>query len=153
MFDEKPLSINHKKISRATKTDYEQLATFLNQNPRIHRHLDWFTPLEWLGQQPFLLEKTNSQIQAVLCAVPENQEAAWIRFFGVRKNQKIDPLWEEMLNVAIQDLQINNVGLLATLSLHSWFKSLLGNSGFKHKQNILVLEWQGKLPDPGQKNQ
>lgn len=146
MFTKKPPSINPQLVSRAAKSDYEPLANFFNQNPCIHRHLDWFSPLEWLGQQPFLLEKENEQVQAVFCAVPENKEIAWVRVFGLCKSQPMTPTWEQMLSSAIQDLQKKKVHTLASLSLHAWFKNLLEGSGFNHSQDIVVLEWQGQLP-------
>jgi len=153
MLDKEPLSINHLSISHATKEDYEQLADFFNQNPCIHRHLDWFSPLEWLGKQPFLIEKTEGQIQVTLCAVPENAETAWIRVFGIQKGHQPSPVWEEMLAEAIHNLRKQEIGLLASLSLHTWYQSLLEASGFEHSLNVVVLEWQDEFPDSEQQNQ
>ncbi len=153
MFNKKPPSINNQQIIRASKSDYNQLANFFNQNPCIHRHLDWFGPLDWLGQQPYFIKKTNDQVQAALCAAPENKETAWIRVFGIRKNQKIHPIWDKMLDETVQELRIKDINLLASLSLHTWFQTLLEESGFVHKQNIVVLEWQGELPNGERINQ
>ena len=40
-----------------------------------------------------------------------------------------------------------NIDLLASLSLHSWYQTLLGTSGFEHSLDVVVLEWQGEFPD------
>lgn len=147
MQNNEPLSINEKEVFQASKADYNHLADFFNQNACIHRHLDWFSPLDWLGQQPFLFEKTENQVQAVLCAVPENSETAWVRVFGVRKTENFLATWKRLLDEAIKDLYQREIHLLASLSLQFWFQTLLEESGFSHKQEIVVLEWQGKLPD------
>lgn len=153
MLDKEPLSINHLSISQATKEDYEQLADFFNQNPCIHRHLDWFSPLDWLGNEPFLIEKTEDQIRATLCAVPENAQTAWIRVFGIRKRHQPSPVWEEMLAKTIQNLRKQKIDLLASLSLHTWYQALLEVSGFEHRLNVVVLEWQDEFPDSSEQNQ
>ena len=152
MFKKLSPSINQNAISHAAKSDYEPLANFLNQNPCVHRHLDWFSPLDWLGQQPFLIEKIGENIQAVFCAVPENRQIAWMRVFGITKTQSLTPTWDKMLSKAIRVLQKNKIRALASLSLHSWYRKLLERSGFDHSQDIVVLEWQGALPDQSRLN-
>ena len=42
-------------ITEAKPEHYDQIASFLNENNQIHRHLDWFGTLDWLGYQPYLL--------------------------------------------------------------------------------------------------
>jgi len=152
MLSEESPSINQLSISHASKNDYEGLANFLNQNPCIHRHLDWFSPLDWLGQKPYIVQKTDAQINAALCAVPENSDTAWIRMFGIRKRCQTSHFWNQLLSAAIQDLRKRKVGVLASLSLHSWYQSLLEDSGFEHSQDIVVLEWQGAFPESGRLN-
>jgi ribosomal protein S18 acetylase RimI-like enzyme len=147
MINRESPSINQLKLFHATKDDYQKLANFFNQNPCIHRHLDWFSPLEWLGKGPFLIEKTDGQIQAALCAAPENPETAWIRVFGIQKRRKPSRIWKTMLAETIQDLQKRKINLLASLSLHTWYRALLEESGFEHSLDVVVLEWQGEFPE------
>jgi ribosomal protein S18 acetylase RimI-like enzyme len=152
MINKKPISINENQTICASKADCEPIANFLNLNPHIHRHLDWFSPLEWLGKQPFLIEKAGDQIQAILCAVPENQETAWIRVFGIQERLQIGDLWQILLEQTIKCLRQKKISHLASLSLHSWFQALLEESGFDHRQNIVVLEWQGELSNSNPTN-
>jgi [ribosomal protein S18]-alanine N-acetyltransferase len=139
-------------IIEAVQEDYEQLAGFLNHNNRIHRHLDWFSALDWLGSHPFLLEKNNNRILAALCATPENDKAAWVRVFGVRNNLSVERCWQKLLPRAIQRLRERNCQYLAALALHSWFEALLVDSGFVNRQDIIVLEWQGNLSENESQN-
>lgn len=139
-------SSEYRKIIEATPENYEQIARFLNQNNQIHRHLDWFGTLDWLGFQPYLLLMDNNKIQAVLCATPENKESSWVRTFVAQKRTPLEETWHQLLDKAVKNLREKGIKQLAALALHTWFEGLLSTSGFKKRQNIVVLEWGGKLP-------
>jgi len=139
-------SSEYGKIIKATPENYDQIARFLNQNNQIHRHLDWFGTLDWLGYQPYLLLMDNQKIQAVLCATPENDQSAWVRTFVAKKRIPLDQTWQRLLETAIQNLRKKGVKQLAALALHTWFEGLLSIAGFNNRQNIIVLEWSGRLP-------
>jgi len=53
MTQNKDLPFLDSQIIHATQKDYDDLSNFFSQNIRLHRHLDWFGVLEWLGSQPF----------------------------------------------------------------------------------------------------
>lgn len=146
MMIEKSPSDTNRVIRKATPNIYDQLARFLNQPIQLHRHLDWFATLDWLGYQPYLVEMIDHTIQAVLCAVPENDEAAWVRTFGAQKHLDIQATWNRLLSRAIESLTELGVDRLAALAMHSWFEALLVDSGFQNRQNIIVLDWQDKFP-------
>jgi ribosomal protein S18 acetylase RimI-like enzyme len=141
------------QIKNALKADYEQVAKFLNQNIQIHRHLDWFSALHWLGRSTYLLEIRNNEISALLCAVPENESIAWLRVFAVQFHQNIQNSWLQLLKAAKYQLIEMDIHQIVTLSLHPWFEKLINKSGFQNRQNISVLEWQGKLPEKQSINQ
>jgi ribosomal-protein-alanine N-acetyltransferase len=143
----KPIfSTSATQIIKASKKHYDQLANFLNQNNQIHRYLDWSGVLDWLGEQPYLLEMEKNQIQAVLCATRENQEIAWVRLFSIRNNLDPEKYWDHLLPQVQPTLKKMGTQRLASLSLHPWFEKVLTSSNFGSQQNIVVLEWQGKLP-------
>ena len=131
---------NKGKIRQADPQDYERVAGFLTQNIRIHRHLDWFTALEWLGEQPFLLETNENQILAMLCAAKENPETSWIRAFGIRKTIPNKIHWQRLLSKAIQNLRETGTHEMASLAIEPWYEDLLTTSGFSHQQDVVVLE-------------
>lgn len=135
----------HSTIVEAQPDQYDQLADFLTQSIRIHRHLDWFETLEWLGVQPFLLQMDPDRIQAFLCATQEMKDIAWVRSFAVLKRLSTKKAWLPLLNKGLLMLKERNVSRLAALSMHPWFKELLIASGFENLQNIVVLEWEGGL--------
>lgn len=130
----------------ATPAIYAQLADFLNQNIQTHRHLDWFSSLDWIGHHPYLVEVDGDDIKAALCAAPENADAAWIRLFAVCKTIDSEIPWQNMLPQAIDRLKQDGIKQLATLAIHPWFETLVENSDFRNRQNIVVMEWQGDFP-------
>ena len=146
MLRDKPSAMNTPTTVEATPAVSARLADFLSQNILTHRHLDWFSSLDWIGHSPYLIELVDDEIQAALCAAPENANAAWIRLYAVRK--LVDPAlpWDRLLPQAINQLQEMGIKHLATLVLHPWFETLVEKSGFRNRQNIVVMEWQGEFP-------
>jgi len=146
MVREKPSADTFPPAIEASPEIYTQLAGFLNQNIQTHRHLDWFSSLDWIGYHPYLVEFENEQIQAVLCAAPENRDAAWVRLFAACRGLDAAVPWKRMLPQAIRQLQEQGVNTLATLAIHPWFETLVKSTGFVNNQNIVVMEWQGSFP-------
>lgn len=134
------------QIVRATPEDFDRLANFLNVKNTIYRHLDWFGVLDWLGEQAFLIEQIKDDIQAFICATPENEETAWLRAFGVKKDQDPNPSWGKLLDLSIDILREKKNKRLAGLGLHPWFETLLSDANFINHQNVIVLEWKNKFP-------
>lgn len=146
MLHKRTSSATDANILCATQDDYNLITNFHNQNIWVHRHLDWFNTFDWLGKEPFFIEKSNGKIQAILCTTPENKEIAWVRTFGVQNKQSVEDTWHRLLSKATQKLQNMGVHSLAALAMHTWFENLLKDSCFNNQQNIVVLEWQGNLP-------
>ncbi len=147
MLQEKTSSSSKIQIIEAKKTNYQQVANFLNQNIKAHRHLDWIPPVDWLGVSPFLLETLKGEIQAVLCASPETKESAWIRSFACQPKINVESHWKRLLIEAIRVLRTKGVKRLAGLGIHPWFEELLTSFGFKNRQNVVVLSWEGVFPE------
>ncbi|NLN69780.1 MAG: GNAT family N-acetyltransferase [Chloroflexi bacterium] len=127
-------------ITNATHADQRAISHFLSNCSRIHHHLDWLSTSEWIGKQPFLLEKHQQQIEAILLATPEVPEVAWIRLFGIRDLELLKPTWEQMLHKAITILNPLRAKTLAALGTNEVFSSLLIGSGFRHTNDVVILE-------------
>jgi len=134
------------EIVKATPGDFDRLANFLNVKNTIYRHLDWFGVLDWLGEQSFLIEQIDDNVQAFFCATPENQETAWLRAFGFRRD--LDPTlsWNKLFRFSIDFLRKKKIRRLAALGMHPWIETLLAESNFINKQNVVVLEWKNEFP-------
>lgn len=134
---------NNSIIKAVTNAEQQEINRFLNRDIFLIRHLDWFIISDWIGHQPFLVEKHNDHIQAVLLAVPEVREAAWIRLFGVKQSIEIFDAWTRLLIPAMHVLEASGIYQLAALGLTEWFIQLLIQSGFEHGNDITILELKG----------
>jgi ribosomal-protein-alanine N-acetyltransferase len=135
-------------IRQAQPGDLPVLSSYLNFQPRIHRHLDWKSPLDWLGAQPYLLAYHDSRLEAVLACPPDPPHVAWVRLFACAPDIPIANAWIPLLDEAVSMLSGSTGISLEALALHQWFEGLLIKSGFEIRQRIVVLEWEGQLPPP-----
>jgi ribosomal protein S18 acetylase RimI-like enzyme len=139
-------------ITNATLDQNLEISNFLNQDNLIHKHLDWFSPMDWLSQEPFLVERLDDEIQAILIAAPEVSDASWIRLFCVKNNTPVEDVWERLFTKAASLLFSVNIQHLASLSSNDWFTRLLRYSGFTLQDEIVVLEWNGDHPSSTNRN-
>ena len=154
MVDVPPTS-PHKTVTIGAASEHKQeISRFLNQNNLTHLHLDWFNPLDWLGQHPFLLDKHQEQIQAVMLAVPEVSNSSWVRLFSVKNDIAVQDVWERLLKKTETILKDQHINQLGTLGLSDWITGLLIRSNFYLDNKIVVLEWIGdSLPKKSLKSQ
>jgi len=133
-------------VRAADEKDYRTLSNFLHYETRVHRHLDWRAPLEWLGAQPFLLAYSGRHLQGVLACPPDPPGIAWVRLFGVVSGAPVMPVWLRLFNAARDELIGNSARRFASISFYDWFEQTLRQAGFRSRQSIVVLEWRGRLP-------
>ncbi len=141
-----PIYRSDPRIRPADVKDLAALTRFLNHESRVHRHLDWRSPLEWLGSQPFLIAEQEGLIQAVFSCPPDPPQIAWIRLFGVAEPLSAPETFQWMLAEARSELQHSGNHQLVAIGLQPWFQAVLAASGFFVRQNIVVLEWTGLIP-------
>ncbi len=132
-------------IRQAQKPDSSMIADFLYRAACIHRHLDWQGVLEWIPFDPFLIMQNEYRLQAILSCPPDLEKIAWIRCFACEKKYDLAQTWEALFN------EIKILPKMAGVSLYSvglngWFSDLLSGSGFENFQNIVVLQWNEKMP-------
>ncbi|MBN1231247.1 MAG: GNAT family N-acetyltransferase [Anaerolineales bacterium] len=121
--------------------DKGQLASMLHFESYVHRHLDWREPLEWIGYSPYLIAERNGRAVAALACPSDQCEISWVRMFVssalIPPQQSWDILWPE----ARKALETQKAQQVACIPTQSWFTQLLISSGFRHINNIVLLEW------------
>ena len=130
------------KIRAATITDRQRLANLIHFGMYVHRHLDWKPPLEWIGNQPYLVAEKNGELLAALACPPDLPEIAWIRLFAVVPDVPIDSIWQKLWSAAQKQLYAQGKIRVAAIALQNWFNELLEASGFDHTHNVIVLMWE-----------
>lgn len=129
-------------IREADEADKKNLANLVHFETHVHRHLDWRTPLEWIGTHPFIVSIRNDQLLSALACPPDPPNIAWIRLFAVSTRISLlegwNLLWEEAEDVL---LKYHSRKILA-IPLQNWFRNLLLSSNFKQISNVLILVWE-----------
>lgn len=139
------------KLRAASPEDQRAISTLINFEYYVHRHLDWRSPLDWLGRRPFWLLERNRRLMAALACPPDPPEVAWVRFFACSSSIDLNEAWKILFQENIAELAAQYAGPLAGLALHDWFARLLLAGGFHRHQDIVVLscsQANGLPPQP-----
>ncbi len=124
----------------AVSADRQQIADLMYSEPRVHRHLDWRAPLEWLGYSPYWVLQEGPRISATLACPPDPESVAWIRLFVFASHLSASSAWSPLWQAARRELAEQGGAEVAAIAMQSWFDPILLGSGFKLLQHIVLLE-------------
>lgn len=131
----------HLNIRRAVAQDHRQLSNLIFQESNTHRHLDWRTALEWIGAQNFWVLEDSGMLAAALACPEDPPDVAWIRLFSHHAHLSGQEAWSALWSFAQADiLTANPRAQAASIVMKQWFQSLLLESGFEPRLNIILLE-------------
>jgi ribosomal protein S18 acetylase RimI-like enzyme len=136
-------------IRQLSPQDQANLSFLVNNAEYIYRHLDWRTSFDWLGSEPFLgLERHQRLVSTLACPINETS-IRWIRLFAFLNwnAQDLGAAWSLLFQQLLAGVSEKTQTTFAALGLLPWFSELLESSGFIHRQDIIVLHWEGVLPD------
>jgi ribosomal protein S18 acetylase RimI-like enzyme len=122
-------------VRPANPSDHQQLSNLIFFESRLHRHLDWRSPLEWLGSPFYWALDEGGQITAALACPPEREGIAWVRLFVYTGRWSAENAWNILWKVA-------------AIAIQPWFQDILAESGFENHQQIVMLEWRGYAKQP-----
>src|SRR5690348_5598294 len=117
-------------IRRAQPGDQTRLANLLYFESYVHRHLDWRTPLDWLGVPEYWVAEQGGQISAALACPPDPENIAWVRLFVHSNAISAGEAWNSLWAAARQSLAGRTGLVVAAIVIHEWFQQLLQASGF-----------------------
>ena len=116
---------------------------FLNQ--RVHTHMDWYEPLDWLAQfeAPVKLAWQGRRLVGLLAASSPVNSASWLRLAAlhdrISADQVFAPLWCD-LSQALLERGCNQVHVLIA---QPWIKHHLRGSGFHFVEDVVTLQRNG----------
>ena len=131
----------HTQVRPADLKDHQRLSNLIFFETRSHRHLDWRTPLEWLGDKYYWMMENGSQITAALACPEETKGIAWVRLFVHSGVWSAENAWTLLWDSARQDIARAGGAKVAAIVQHVWFRDVLMWAGFENRQNIVLLEW------------
>ena len=144
-------------IREADEKDRGQIAKLLQNESFTHRHLSWIPPLDWLGNQPYLVLEQNLRIIAALACPPDEDGGTWLRLFAVSPGLSIHRAWRALWPPALSWLQDKfAVKRVNALVVQDQMLNLLTNSGFQEGYRVVVLVWelaQARWPEQKEKVQ
>lgn len=140
-------SITVRPIERADK---HRLANLLHFEKHVHTHLDWRSPSDWIGREPFLVLDSGGRLEAAIALPPDPPGVAWLRLFAVSSRFAVEDAWQLLWEAAEKNLK-EEADIVIAIPIQSWTQSLLKESGFEHTHDVVVLDWTPEygLPENG----
>ena len=136
-------------IRQATREDQQELANLIHFGTLVHRHLDWRPPLEWIGNQPFLILEKDNRIVAALACPPDPESIVWIRLFVAYDERDLLANWKQLWSHAYEMIIPDPHLEIAAIPLQKWFQKLLEKSQFHASTDVVMLIWDnGVVPNP-----
>ncbi|HNQ95757.1 MAG TPA: GNAT family N-acetyltransferase [Anaerolineales bacterium] len=129
-------------VRHADSHDHQKLSNLIFYETRLHRHLDWRSPLDWLGSPFYWAIDDRGRIDAALACPPEAPGAHWIRFFVHSGNWTADNAWSLLWHEARETVARSGGVTVAAIVMQPWFERALAQSGFETRQDIVMLEWK-----------
>jgi ribosomal protein S18 acetylase RimI-like enzyme len=129
-------------VRQADLSDQQQLSNLIFFENRLHRHLDWRSPLEWLGAPFYWALNDGGHITAALACPPEREGIAWMRLFVYSGRWSAENAWTMLWQTAREEIARAGGAKVAAIAIQPWFQNLLTASGFENRQQIILLEWR-----------
>jgi len=132
----------------ANITDHQKLSNLIFFESRLHRHLDWRSPLEWLGAPFYWALDEGRQIAAALACPTEAAGIAWVRLFVYAGGWTAEHAWNVLWETAQAEIAQAGGARVAVIAMQPWFQQLLVASNFKNIQDIVMLGWHCSASQP-----
>lgn len=141
------MNIDKIQVTRSIgEKDRTQLASLIHFSTYVHRHLDWRSPLDWIGHPPFYALESKDRLIASLACSPDIQEIAWVRVFVCATTISPQEAWEQLWPPVAEDLESQGSSKLAAIPIQKWFRELLERNGFTRLHHIVTLAWDNAEP-------
>jgi len=129
-------------VRPASLDDHQRISNLIFFETRLHRHLDWRSPLDWLGAPFYWTLDDGRQIVAALACPEEMEGVAWVRLFVHAGGWSAENAWTALWQTAKDEIARAGGSRVAVIAMQTWFQQALINSGFESRQSIVMLEWQ-----------
>ncbi len=139
--DASPVRGADRQIRQAKPSDQQKIADLIFFESHVHRHLDWRTPLDWLGFSPYWVFEEGRQITGALACPTDPDSIAWIRLFAFASHLSKDAAWPPLWQAARQQLAEQGGATAAAIATQHWFEQLLTENHFQRAGHIVLLQW------------
>jgi len=129
-------------VRLADSKDHQQISNLIFFETHLHRHLDWRTPLDWLGDRYYWALDEGGRITAALACPTEAMNIAWVRLFVYSGGWSAVNAWNLLWSTARDEVARAGGSTVAAIAMQPWFQRLLAANGFENRQQIVMLEWR-----------
>jgi len=129
-------------VRPADSKDHQQLSNLIFFETRLHRHLDWRSPLDWLGDPFYWALDEGGHITAAMACPTEGTGIAWVRLFVYAGRWSAENAWNLLWSTAMEEVARAGGATVAAIAMQPWFQNALAASGFENRQQIVMLEWR-----------
>jgi ribosomal-protein-alanine N-acetyltransferase len=138
------------QVRPAVSSDQQKIADLILLASHVHRHLDWRTPLDWLGHSPYWVLEEGGRLVGALACPPDPDSISWIRLFVYASHLSGSSVWPPLWNAARDELTESGGATVAVIATQRWFESILIENGYDLEGHITLLEWndQPTVPTP-----
>ncbi len=139
-------------IRKVRQTDRRQINNLVRIGSHVHRHFDWFEPVELIDHQPFYVAEWKYKLMAALACPPDPERVAWIRFFAVVQEVLKRDAYKILWAKAYEYFRSTDC-IVAAIPIQEWFQEILAEEEFEHIVDVVTLQWEQKsLLNPQKKN-
>ncbi len=131
-------------IRNAILKDKKKLENLLFDGEFIHQHMDWKSPIDWLGRQGFILAEKGEKVIGTLACPEHLSKVAWLRLFAALDGNTLSEIWEPLWREMERFLSTNGVTSVVCLVTNYWFLQLLESSGFREFNRVTSLILRNK---------
>jgi ribosomal-protein-alanine N-acetyltransferase len=138
------------QVRPAVSSDQQKITDLILFSSHVHRHLDWRTPIDWLGCSPYWVLEEAGQMLGALACPPDPDTISWIRLFASASHLSGSSVWPPLWKAARDELAGSGGATAAVIATQRWFDPILTESGFDLNGHITLLEWhdQRLIPTP-----
>ena len=129
------------QVRTAVIADQQQISNLIFFESRVHRHLDWRTPLDWLGSKHYWVLEDGRRITAALACPEDPPGIAWLRLFVHASHLSGPEAWSPLWEAVCAEIKSQGGATIGVISLYGWLQNILRENNFQLKQNIVMLEW------------
>ena len=118
---------------------------FVNGNHLSFIHLDWISSTQRISQPGCSALFSDGEIKAMISCAPENEQAAWIRFFISVRDGNHELYFRKLLDATMGVLSTCQSSGLFVLPQRPWMRSLVEDNDFLPVEEIVNLYLQIEL--------
>jgi [ribosomal protein S18]-alanine N-acetyltransferase len=128
------------EVRPARLEDHDAISNLIFAESHVHKHLDWKAPLDWLGQEPFVVLQEGSRLSAALACPPDPAPVAWLRLFVYDSQLNGAMAWRTLWPAAREHLELQKCPTAAAIAIQRWLDPILVDNGFDLVNHIVLME-------------